>query len=77
MNAEDLDGTGAYFIGVRLLLTVNKYKALYGKDPVRKYSLRMWEAKCKLWNDELGAYSSKGCKVNLTFPAGKIAKKQV
>ena len=63
VTTAELNGTGSYYIGVRFLPIPSEYRSLYGRDPDLKYSLRMWETQCKVWNDGLNMYSTKGCKV--------------
>lgn len=65
VSTTQLNGTGQYYIGVQLIQS-NSSEENTGAVDVLKYSLRMWEVACKLWDDEKKIYSSDGCKVRST-----------
>lgn len=57
-----LNRTGEYYVGLKALNWLNIYAKL-GYTPSLNYTLRIFETKCKFWDDDLKIWSSKGCKV--------------
>eukprot|EP00794_Sanderia_malayensis_P014077 gene14077-15546_t len=68
LSNGELNQTGQYYIGL-VLLNKDKVYSDFGYIPSLNYSLLIFQSKCKVWNDELKIWSSKGCRVgpNTTY----------
>ena len=62
----DLNRTGEYYIGLKALNTLDIY-AKFGYTPSMNYTLRIFETRCKVWDEDLKIWTSKGCKVSDLF----------
>ena len=59
----ELNKTGEYYVGLKPLNRLEIYGA-FGYTPSLNYTLRVFETKCKVWDDDLKIWTSKGCKVS-------------
>ena len=60
----ELNRTGEYYVGLKAL-NRNEIYSKFGYVPVLNYTLRIFETKCKTWDDDLKTWSSNGCKVGI------------
>ena len=59
-----LNGTGEYYLGLKML---NK-KEIYGQfgyDPPTNYTLRVFESKCKMFDQDTNQWTTNGCYVSI------------
>ncbi|XP_065682979.1 polycystin family receptor for egg jelly isoform X2 [Hydra vulgaris] len=62
-SSIELNGTGEYYIGVKITPSRKDIYGNYEYNPLMSYTLRIWETVCKIWDEELGTFVTKGCKV--------------
>lgn len=62
-STDDLNGTGKYYIGVKMTPSRKDIFAKYEYDPTMEYTLRTWETLCKIWDEEEKAFTTSGCRV--------------
>ena len=60
---SELNGTGMYFIGIKLSPTKKEIFARYQYIPNRNYTLRTWETVCKVWDEDEKVFVTEWCKV--------------
>ena len=59
----ELNRTGEYSVGIMMLNKKSIY-ASFGYNPSLNYTLRIFESNCKVWDDDVKEWSTKGCRVS-------------
>ena len=75
-TASELNGTGEYHIGIKLTPSRKFIYANYEYNPSMHYTLRIWETVCKIWDEDLETFVTKGCKVFKSIFKSILQKKQ-
>lgn len=67
LGPQDLNGTGMYFIGIKLSPSVKEIFKQFEYIPSMNYTLRTWETVCKVWDEDDKKFVTDWCKVSELF----------